>query len=188
MRRRIIATILRREFAETVRNRLLMSTILLPPILLTVAPLLLAGAIGERSLPPDLAAAVVAQRPEWAGFSRVGAGRSLRGPAVPRVLPADAGLHPARDRDLLDHRREAGAQPGAGPGGADPDRRAARRQGDRGAHPGRHGRMGDVHRVRRARIGRLRAEPVRGRDRSELAGRRLRARAGGRAGHRSSPG
>jgi ABC-2 type transport system permease protein len=69
MRRRIIATILRREFAETVRNRLLMSTILIPPILLTVAPLVLAGAIGERSLPPDLRAAVLAQRPEWGGFT-----------------------------------------------------------------------------------------------------------------------
>ena len=44
MRRRIIATILRREFSETIRNRLLMATILVPPLLLTVAPLLLGGA------------------------------------------------------------------------------------------------------------------------------------------------
>ncbi len=69
MRRRIIATILRREFAETLRNRLLMSTILIPPILLTVAPLLLASAIGAHALSPDLAKAVLVQRPEWAGFS-----------------------------------------------------------------------------------------------------------------------
>lgn len=69
MRRRIIVTVLRREFAETIRNRLLLATILLPPLLLTVAPLLLGGAIGARSLPPDLARAVLAQRPEWAGFS-----------------------------------------------------------------------------------------------------------------------
>jgi ABC-2 type transport system permease protein len=69
MRAWIIATILRREWAETVRNRLLMSTILVPPILLTVAPLALAGAIGERALPPELATQVLAQRPEWAGFS-----------------------------------------------------------------------------------------------------------------------
>ena len=62
-------TILRREFAETFRNRLLMATILVPPVLLTVAPILLAGVIGERSLPPDLATAVLAQRPEWASFT-----------------------------------------------------------------------------------------------------------------------
>ena len=69
MRRRILWTILRREFAETVRNRLLMSTIVVPPILLTVAPLLLSSAIGQHALPPDLAKAVLAQRPEWAGFT-----------------------------------------------------------------------------------------------------------------------
>lgn len=69
MRRWILVTILRREFAETFRNRLLMATILVPPVLLTVAPILLAGVIGERSLPPDLATAVLAQRPEWASFT-----------------------------------------------------------------------------------------------------------------------
>jgi ABC-2 type transport system permease protein len=69
MRARVVATILRREWAETVRNRLLMSTILIPPMILTIAPLALAGAIGERALPPDLATQVLAQRPQWAGFS-----------------------------------------------------------------------------------------------------------------------
>jgi ABC-2 type transport system permease protein len=69
MRRSIVATILRREFSETVRNRLLLSTILIPPLLLTVAPLLLGGVIGARALPAGLAKAVLAQRPEWAGFS-----------------------------------------------------------------------------------------------------------------------
>jgi ABC-2 type transport system permease protein len=69
MRPGIVATILRREWIETIRNRLLLSTILVPPIVLTVAPLLLAGVVGERALPPDLAAAVVEQRPEWASFT-----------------------------------------------------------------------------------------------------------------------
>ena len=69
MRAAIVTTILRRETTEIVRNRLLLSTILIPPILLTVAPIVLAGAIGERSLPPELAAQVVSQRPEWASFS-----------------------------------------------------------------------------------------------------------------------
>jgi ABC-2 type transport system permease protein len=69
MRRRIISTILRREFSETIRNRLLMATILVPPLLLTVAPLLLGSAIGSHTLPPDLVKSVIAQRPDWASFS-----------------------------------------------------------------------------------------------------------------------
>ena len=69
MRRSIIWTILRREWIETLQNRLLLSTILLPPILLTIAPIVLGAAIGERALPPELEAAVIAQRPEWASFS-----------------------------------------------------------------------------------------------------------------------
>jgi len=69
MRARMVWTVLRREWFETVRNRLLMSTILLPPILLTVAPIVLAGAVGEERLPPELAAQILAQRPEWAGFT-----------------------------------------------------------------------------------------------------------------------
>jgi ABC-2 type transport system permease protein len=66
MRPAIIWTVLRREWFETIRNRLLMSTILLPPILLTVAPIALAGAVGGERLPPELVAQVLAQRPEWA--------------------------------------------------------------------------------------------------------------------------
>jgi ABC-2 type transport system permease protein len=69
MRAWIVATILRREWAETVRNRLLMSTILVPPMILTIAPLALAGAVGDRALPPELATQILGQRPDWAGFS-----------------------------------------------------------------------------------------------------------------------
>jgi ABC-2 type transport system permease protein len=69
MRAAIIGTILWREWYETVRNRLLMSTILLPPILLTVAPVALAGAVGDRALPPELVQQVLAQRPEWASLT-----------------------------------------------------------------------------------------------------------------------
>ncbi len=69
MRAAIVWTVLRREWYEMVRNRLLMSTILLPPIALTVAPIILAGAVGERALPPGLAAQVLEQRPEWAAFT-----------------------------------------------------------------------------------------------------------------------
>lgn len=69
MRPAIIWTVLRREWYETVRNRLLMSTILLPPILLTVAPIVLAAAVGEEALPPELAQQVLQQRPEWSSFT-----------------------------------------------------------------------------------------------------------------------
>jgi ABC-2 type transport system permease protein len=69
LRRRVVWTILRREWAETVRNRLLMSTILIPPMILTIAPLALAGVVGERALPAALVGPVLAQRPEWAAFT-----------------------------------------------------------------------------------------------------------------------
>src|SRR6185503_17902289 len=69
MRRSLVWTVLQREWFETVRNRLLMSTILIPPILLTVAPLLLSAAVGQSALPPELAEQVLQQRPEWATFT-----------------------------------------------------------------------------------------------------------------------
>ena len=69
MRARIVWTVLRREWAETVRNRLLLATILLPPLLLTVAPLALASAVESEALPPELVGQVLAQRPEWATLS-----------------------------------------------------------------------------------------------------------------------
>jgi len=70
MRADIVRTILTREWAETIRNRLLMSTILIPPMVLTVAPLLLSGLVGDHALPNDFAVEIVKQRPEWAGFSQ----------------------------------------------------------------------------------------------------------------------
>lgn len=69
MRASILRTILSREWAETVRNRLLMATILVPPMILTVAPIALSGAVGERALPAEFASQVLAQRPEWAAFT-----------------------------------------------------------------------------------------------------------------------
>jgi ABC-2 type transport system permease protein len=69
MRAAIVWTILRREWAETVRNRLLMSTILIPPIVLTITPIAISGFVGDRSLPADFVSQILAQRPEWAGFT-----------------------------------------------------------------------------------------------------------------------
>jgi ABC-2 type transport system permease protein len=70
MRRSILVTILGREWAEISRNRLLMATILVPPMILTVAPIGVAGLVGERALPADFAAQILAQRPEWSAFSQ----------------------------------------------------------------------------------------------------------------------
>ena len=69
MRSGIIWTLLRREWAEMIRNRLLVSTSVVPPLILTVAPIVLGAAVGERALPPELSAQILAQRPEWATFS-----------------------------------------------------------------------------------------------------------------------
>jgi ABC-2 type transport system permease protein len=69
MRARIVWTILRREWLEMRGNRLLLLTIVVPPVALTVAPIVLTAAVGERALPPDLAAQVLAQKPEWASFT-----------------------------------------------------------------------------------------------------------------------
>ena len=77
----------------------------------------------------------------------------------------------------------------------DPDRRAAGRQGDRRARARACSPAGLTYVVvRRAGLARLRAAPVRRRDRPELARRRVPARAGGRAvvgrgrGHRQRAG
>jgi ABC-2 type transport system permease protein len=70
MRRSILATILSREWAEISRNRLLLATILIPPMILTVAPIGVAGLVGERALPADFANQILAQRPEWSAFTQ----------------------------------------------------------------------------------------------------------------------
>jgi ABC-2 type transport system permease protein len=69
MRPFILATILAREWAEISRNRLLVATILFPPMILTVAPIAVSGLVGERALPADFAGQILAQRPEWAAFT-----------------------------------------------------------------------------------------------------------------------
>ncbi len=69
MRASIVWTVLRREWIETLRNRLLVSTIVIPPVVLTIAPIILGGLVNERALPPELEAQILAQRPEWASFT-----------------------------------------------------------------------------------------------------------------------
>jgi ABC-2 type transport system permease protein len=68
MRRDVLAAIVGREFDEIVRNRLLLFSILVPPVVLVVAPLAAGGLVQTRPLPHDIAVAVVQQRPDWAGL------------------------------------------------------------------------------------------------------------------------
>ena len=70
MRSSIVWTILRREWYETLHNRLLLITILVPPILLTVVPLVVGSLVGARALPAEIERSVLAQKPEWAAFSQ----------------------------------------------------------------------------------------------------------------------
>jgi ABC-2 type transport system permease protein len=73
MRWPIVATVIRREAMEIVRNRLLVLSILLPPVLLVAVPLLVGrfiGSSGEDNLSPEYIAALVASRPEWSNLTR----------------------------------------------------------------------------------------------------------------------
>ena len=69
MRRDIIAAIVGRDWEETLRNRLLLATILIPPVVLTIVPLIAGSLIESHPLPESIARTVLEQRPEWAALS-----------------------------------------------------------------------------------------------------------------------
>lgn len=71
MRPDIVRAVVGREFAELIRNRLLLLTIIVPPVVLTIAPLIVGTFVqgGERALPDSLLRQILAQRPEWAAFT-----------------------------------------------------------------------------------------------------------------------
>jgi ABC-2 type transport system permease protein len=69
VRRDIIATIVGRDWEETLRNRLLLATILIPPVVLTIVPLIAGSIIQGRALPDSIAQSVIAQRPEWSNLT-----------------------------------------------------------------------------------------------------------------------
>ena len=64
-----VAAVLEREVAELLRNRLLLLSILVPPVVIVVGPVVLGKLIAGRPLPAALAAALVADRQAWAGLS-----------------------------------------------------------------------------------------------------------------------
>lgn len=61
--------VLDREIAELLKNPLLLASILGPPLVLVVAPVILGKLVAGRSLPPELAGAIVASRPDWSALS-----------------------------------------------------------------------------------------------------------------------
>jgi ABC-2 type transport system permease protein len=69
VRRDIISAIVGRDWEETLRNRLLLATILIPPVVLTIVPLIAGSLIEGRPLPDSIARTVIEQRPEWAALS-----------------------------------------------------------------------------------------------------------------------
>jgi len=70
VRTAMVGAVVRREVREIVRNRLLVSSIILPPVLLTAAPIILV-ALGSKAapdLPADQVAQLVARHPSWVGL------------------------------------------------------------------------------------------------------------------------
>jgi ABC-2 type transport system permease protein len=64
-----LRAVIGREFEELRLNRLLLLSIVGPPVILIGAPLLLGKIVVSEPLPPDFAAQIVAQRPDWAALS-----------------------------------------------------------------------------------------------------------------------
>jgi ABC-2 type transport system permease protein len=70
MRGSILRAIIAREWLEIVRNRLLLFSILLPPIILAVLPVVLIRVAGNATnIPPGAVAQIVAGHPAWADMA-----------------------------------------------------------------------------------------------------------------------
>ena len=63
-----VVAVLEREIAELLRNRLLLLSILGPPLVIVVGPVNLGKVVAGRPLPAGLVAALLAGRPEWASL------------------------------------------------------------------------------------------------------------------------
>jgi ABC-2 type transport system permease protein len=68
MRSDVVAAVIGREFEEILRNRLLLASILIPPVVLVIAPLAAGSLVQSQPLPGDIAAAVLRQRPAWSAL------------------------------------------------------------------------------------------------------------------------
>lgn len=65
----IVGAVVRRELLEIVRNRVLLSAIVIPPIILVALPIIVASVGGKDTLPAGVVANLRAARPEWAELS-----------------------------------------------------------------------------------------------------------------------
>lgn len=73
MRGAVAWAVLRREFLEIFRNRLLALSIVVPPVILTAVPIIFAvvGSVEQASqIPPGLVEQLVANHPAWADLTR----------------------------------------------------------------------------------------------------------------------
>jgi ABC-2 type transport system permease protein len=68
MNPRTVLAVVRREWRELRRNRVLLAAIALPPVVFTLLPLVV-GLLGGRNLPADVIARVIAAEPGLAGLS-----------------------------------------------------------------------------------------------------------------------
>lgn len=66
----MVGAVVRREAREIIRNRLLVFSIILPPVLLTASPILLIalGSHAAPALPADQMAQLIARHPSWSGL------------------------------------------------------------------------------------------------------------------------
>ena len=70
MRGSMLRTIVAREWLEIMRNRLLLFSILIPPIILSILPVVLLRFVGDaRNLPEAAIAQIVANHPVWADMA-----------------------------------------------------------------------------------------------------------------------
>jgi len=68
MRPSIVLAVVSRDWDETLRNRLLLLTIAIPPVVLTIFPLIIGAVVTGHPLPADIARQTLAQRPDWAAL------------------------------------------------------------------------------------------------------------------------
>ena len=73
MRPSIVLAVVSRDWDETLRNRLLLLTIAIPPVVLTIFPLIIGAVVTGHPLPADIARQTLAQRPDWAALQPAGA-------------------------------------------------------------------------------------------------------------------
>jgi ABC-2 type transport system permease protein len=69
MRPGMVAAVMRRDWEETLRNRLILATIVVPPVVLTIFPLIVGRVVAGHPLPEAILRTTLAQRPSWAAFS-----------------------------------------------------------------------------------------------------------------------